>query len=250
MHDQMRQQEAAGRDEGGQASEAAGKRSLVQRRYAGGERRAAASGTDTDARGAIDSAGDVDGREDDKDGGKEGGKEGGKDETPTVTGVALGTGYAEKTDTKYGLVTPIIIRGTQLDKVMDSELVGASIDHTGSFASRPSAKSNNSGFMKADKIPDDHHSSGIADHLKYFDNHGGDGSYSRLQMDLYKIPSVSGETIKAIPSSGYRIKRSVKKVGEKVVGTVTKTPEACTIDSYTTTEGLGPSATADVTIRG
>ncbi|MDP2105228.1 MAG: hypothetical protein Q8J76_04465, partial [Desulfobulbaceae bacterium] len=128
----------------------------------------------------------------------------------SATGVSLGASGAINDGTLYGLRTPIIVRGTELGDVLDSELVGASIDHTGSMTSRPSARSNNSGFMAADNIPDDRHTSGISDHLSYFDNHGGDGSYSRLQMDLYKIPSCNITTPWPISNSGYRIKREVK----------------------------------------
>lgn len=168
----------------------------------------------------------------------------------SATGVSLGASGPINDGTKYGLRTPIIVRGTELADVLDSELVGASIDHTGSMTSRPSARSNNSGFMPADNIPDDRHTSGISDHLSYFDSHGGDGSYARLQMDLYKIPSCNITTPWPIPNSGYRIKREVKAEGSKVVGIVTKTAEDVTIDGHTTTAGLTPIKQAKVTLRG
>ena len=167
----------------------------------------------------------------------------------SATGVSLGASASIKTATKYGLRTPIIVRGTNLADVLDSELVGTSIDHTGSMTSRPSANSNNSGFMAADNIPDDRHTSGIADHLSYFDDHGGDGSYARLQMDLYKIPSCDINDARPIPNSGYRIKREVKAEGSKVVGIVTKTAEAVTIGAHTSTAGLTAEKQAKVTLR-
>jgi hypothetical protein len=167
----------------------------------------------------------------------------------SATGVSLGESGPIKTATKYGLRTPIIVSGTELADVLDSELVGASIDHTGSMTKRPSAKSNNSGFMKADKIPDDRHTSSIANHLSYYDNHGGDGSYARLQMDLYKIPGCGINDPKPIPNSGYRIKREVKAEGTKVVGIVTKTAEAVTIGTHTSTAGLTAKKEAKVTLR-
>ncbi len=167
----------------------------------------------------------------------------------SATGVSLGASGPINDGTVYGLRTPIIVRGTELGNVLDSELVGASIDHTGSMAARPSARSSNSGFMAADSIPDDRHTSGISDHLSYFDNHGGDGSYSRLQMDLYKIPSCNIDTPWPIPNSGYRIKREVKAEGSKVVGIVTKTAEDVTIDAHATTAGLTSKKEAKVTLR-
>ena len=167
----------------------------------------------------------------------------------SATGVSLGASGPINDGSKYGLRTPIIVRGTDLGNVLDSELVGTSIDHTGSMATRPSAKSNNSGFMPADSIPDDQHTSGISDHLSYFDAHGGNGSYSRLQMDLYKVPNCNINTPAPIPNSGYRVKRTVQAEGTKVVGIVTKTAEDVTIDGYTTTAGLTPQKEAKVTLR-
>lgn len=167
----------------------------------------------------------------------------------SATGVSLGASGPINTGRKYGLRTPIIIRGTELADVLDSELVGASIDHTGSMAARPSARSNNSGFMPADNIPDDRHTSSIANHLSYYDNHGGDGSYSRLQMDLYKIPKCKINTPQSMSNSGYRIKRTVKREGAKVVGIVTKTAEAVTIGSHSSSKGLTAKKEAKVTLR-
>lgn len=169
--------------------------------------------------------------------------------TASATGVALGASGPINADGAYGLRTPIQVRGAELANVLDSELVGASIDHTGSMASRPSARSNNSGFMPADNVPDDQHTSGIADHLSYFDNHGGEGSYARLQMDLHKIPNCGADTPWPIENSGYRVKRTVKAEGSKVVGIVTKTAESVTIDGHTASAGLTPKKEAKVTLR-
>lgn len=169
--------------------------------------------------------------------------------TASATGVSLGASGPIDEARVYGLRTPINVRGTELAEVLDSELVGASIDHTGSMEARPSARSNNSGFMAADNIPDDRHTSSKRDHLSYFDDHGGDGSYSRLQMDLYKIPSCNINDPAPIPNSGYRIKREVKADGDKVVGIVTKTAEEVTIGNHTSTAGLTAKKEAKVTLR-
>jgi hypothetical protein len=114
---------------------------------------------------------------------------------------------------------------------------------------KPSAKSNNSGFMAADNIPDDRHTSSIKTTLKFFDDHGGDGSYSRLQMDLYKIPKCKIDTPLAIQNSGYRLTREVKAEGDKVVGIISKVAEKVTIDDYTATAGLTAKKEAKVTLR-
>jgi len=167
----------------------------------------------------------------------------------SASGVSLGASGPINDGTVYGLRTPINVRGTDLANVLDSELVGTSIDHTGSMAARPSAKSSNSGFMAADSIPDDRHTSSIADHLSYYDAHGGDGSYSRLQMDLYKVPNCNIDTPWPIPNSGYRVKRSVQAEGSKVVGVVTKTAEDVTVDGKSATAGLTPKKEAKVILR-
>ena len=167
----------------------------------------------------------------------------------SATGVSLGASGPINDGTVYGLRTPINVRGTELADVLDSESVGASIDHTGSMVARPSATSNNSGFMAADSIPDDRHTSGIADHLSFFDGHGGEGSYSRLQMDLFKIPKCNINTAQPMPNSGYRVKRTVKAEGTSVVGIITKTAEAVTVGSNSSTAGLTAKKEAKVTLR-
>lgn len=176
-------------------------------------------------------------------------KNDGKTTETSATGVSLGDSYSLDNDKKYGLVTPINVRGTNLADVLDSELVGTSIDHTGSMAKKPSAKSNNSGFMAADNIPDDRHTSSKSQALKYFDSHGGEGSYARLQMDLFKIPKKTKDQVFGMDNSGYRLKREVKKEGNKVLGIITKTAEAVTIGKYTSGAGLTAKKQAKVTLR-
>ncbi|MDO9254491.1 MAG: DUF4157 domain-containing protein [Bacteroidales bacterium] len=169
--------------------------------------------------------------------------------TATATGVSLGVAGSVNAGGAFGLITPITVRGTELADVQDSELVDTSSDHTGSMVSRPSSRSNNSGFMPADNIPDDHHTESISDFLNYYDNHGGDGGFSRLQMDLYKIPKCGINTPQSMPNSGYRIRKEVKLEGTSVVGIVTKTAEAVTIGSNSSTPGLTASRQAKVTLR-
>ena len=135
----------------------------------------------------------------------------------SATGVSLGVSGPINDGRKYGLRTPIIVRGTVLGDVLDSELVGTSINHTGSMASRPPTTGQNSGWMPADRIPPDNHTSSISDHLSYFDRHGGNGSYTNLQMDLYKIPACNITTPWPIPNSGYRIKRGPAEEPPKVL---------------------------------
>ncbi|GEM_PF-2279523 len=169
----------------------------------------------------------------------------------SATGVALGPSTAVNDGTRWGMITPIIVRGSNLSQVQDSESVSSSIDHTGCFSTRPSARSSNSGWMPADQIPPDNHTSGISDHLSYFDNNGGGTcSYSRLQLDLFKIPSCGINTPQPIPHSGYRLKREIKgEGGTRVRATITKTAEAVTVDGKSTTAGLTAKREETMIIR-
>jgi hypothetical protein len=169
--------------------------------------------------------------------------------TASATGVALGASSAFNDSTQHGLITPIIVRGTELADVQDSELVSASLDHHGSFSAIPSTVGNTSGFMAANNIPPDRHLGGNAWTLNTFDSHGGDGDLSFLQMDLFKIPKCNINTAQDMPNSGYRIKRTVKTEGTKVVGIVTKTAEAVSIGGHSSTPGLTAKKEAKVTLR-
>ncbi len=168
----------------------------------------------------------------------------------SATGVSLGPSTDFNDGHQYGLITPIKVRGKKLAKVEDSELVGTSMNHLGSMTHRPSARSTNSEFMPANNIPDDRHMSGIEDHLSFYDNHGGDGSYDRLQMDLFKIPKCGITTPQSMPNSGYRLKRHIFREGNNIVGQITKTAEAVSIDGFSSTAGLTPQRqTAKLVLR-
>lgn len=169
--------------------------------------------------------------------------------TASATGVSLGASTGFNDGTSHGLITPIIVRGSDLANVQDSEQVSPSVDHTGSFAGMPSVVSNTSGFMAADNIPPDRHLGGNAHALDRFDNHGGDGTWSFLQLDIFKIPSCGITTATAMPNSGYRIKREVKRDGASVKGIVTKSAEAVTVNGFTSTAGLTAEKKAEVTLR-
>ncbi len=167
----------------------------------------------------------------------------------SATGISLGASSAFNDGTDHGLITPIIVRGTNLADVLDSELVSPSVDHHGSFATIPSVVSGTSGFMPANSIPPDRHLANNAWTLSVFDGHGGDGDLSFLQMDLFTIPTCGINTPQDMPNSGYRIKRTVKQEGTKVVGIVEKTAEAVTIGSHSSTPGLTAKKEAKVTLR-
>lgn len=169
--------------------------------------------------------------------------------TPSATGVSLGTSYAINDGVEYGLGTPITIQGSELDKVLDSELVSISSNHTGSMTTKSPTTGINSGFMQADEVDVDEHTSSIQDHLYYYDNCGGNGSYENLQMDLFKIPSMGINSDQPMPNSGYKIKREIQQQGTDIVGIVTKTAEAVSIDSFSSSKGLTDSSQATVKLR-
>jgi hypothetical protein len=169
--------------------------------------------------------------------------------TASATGVALGASSAFNDGIDHGLITPITVRGTELADVQDSELVSSSVDHHGCFSPIPSTVSSTSGFMAANSIPPDRHLANNAWTLSAFDSHGGDGDLSFLQTDLFKIPKCGINTAQDMPNSGYRIKRTVKSEGTKVVGIVTKSAEAVSIGSHSSTPGLTAKKEAKVTLR-
>lgn len=139
--------------------------------------------------------------------------------------------------------------GTDADmaSVQDSEQVSSSLNHTGSYATVPSRRSNNSGYMAGYPVPDDRHSEAKADIIDVADNKGGDGSFEREQCDTWK-PNATG-TEAAIPASGYVIKRTLKKTGTQIKFTTEKSPRAVTVNGFTTTAGPSPTQSEEVTVR-
>jgi hypothetical protein len=170
--------------------------------------------------------------------------------TASATGVSLGASTALNDAGSFGLITPITVQGTDLSNVLDSELVSPSVDHTGCFSAVPNMISSTSSWMAADNIPPDNHTFPKRLALSTFDANGGNGSISFLQMDLYKIPTCGINSPVAMPNSGYRIKHELQgTVGGRVKAITTKTAEAVTIDTFTTTAGLTASKRAENIIR-
>lgn len=131
--------------------------------------------------------------------------------------------------------------------ILDSEQVSSSINHTGSYAALPSRRSNNSGYMPGYPIPADHHSEGKADIIDTADNHGGNGSFERLQLDTWKPTAAGAEA--AIPDSGYVIKRTIITNGKEIRYRTEKSPRACTVNGFTTTAGPSPAQSEEVQVR-
>lgn len=132
--------------------------------------------------------------------------------------------------------------------IQDSEQVGLSTNHTGSFVGMAALPSNQSGFMAGHPIPNDRHTTPKDLVLDRADNHGGDGSFEKDQLDIFK--AAGSTTSVVIPSSGYRIKRSVKTgPGTKVVLRTEKSAHACTVNGFTTTAGPSPTQAEEVVVR-
>jgi hypothetical protein len=138
----------------------------------------------------------------------------------------------------------------ELPFVQDSEVVSTSFDHIGSCTSIPPFTSSNSEFMPAFNIPNDRHTSGKARIIDIADNHGGSGSYSRNQLDIYNHARYGIFNPLAIPNSGYKITRSIiAGPGTRLRFRVDKTPQACTIGNYSTAAGPSPAQHDEVVVR-
>ena len=134
--------------------------------------------------------------------------------------------------------------------VQDSEQVGLSFNHTGSFTGLTPLPSNQSGFMPGHPIPNDRHAAPRSLIVDRSDNHGGSGSFEKQQLDIFKAPACGVTTPQAIPKSGYIIKRIITTgPGTKITFRTEKRAAACTVNGFSTS--AGPSATQgdDVVVR-
>jgi outer membrane lipoprotein SlyB len=141
--------------------------------------------------------------------------------------------------------------GTDADmaSVQDSEQVSTSFNHTGSYAAVPAGRSNNSGYMAGYPIPDDRHSEPKARIIDCADNHGGDGSMDRHQLDSFTAPACGITTPRAIPNSGYLIRRRIIVHGTQIRFRLEKSPAACTVNGVTSTAGPSPMQSEEVVVR-
>lgn len=154
-----------------------------------------------------------------------------------------------------GMEIAITVRytGSQADlaNVQDSEQVDTlSFAHTGSFSSIPPLRSGTSRFMPATKIPNDQHAASRKLVLDVADNHGGSGSVSKRQLDIYADPRHGVVAPMVIPNSGYLIRRSIiAGPGTRVSLLTEKEPTACTVGSFTTDAGPSPRQSDEVVVR-
>jgi hypothetical protein len=82
------------------------------------------------------------------------------------------------------------------------------------------------------------------------DNHGGDGSFNRHQLDIFTAPACGIPAPQAIPASGYLITRVITVgPGTQISFRVEKSPAACTVNGFSTTPGPSPTQGDDVIVR-
>jgi hypothetical protein len=159
------------------------------------------------------------------------------------------------TPAKVGMAIQITVQWSasnraELAFVQDSEVVSPSLDHTGSFAALPPIVGSTSGFMAALNIPNDLHRIGRAFVTDRADNHGGSGSISIRQLDIYNHARQGIFSPLVIPNSGYKVTQAViAGPGTRLVLTATKAPEACTIGEHSTTAGPSPTQSDSVVLR-
>jgi hypothetical protein len=135
-------------------------------------------------------------------------------------------------------------------RIQDSEQVGLSYNHTGSCASLPPLPSSQSGFMPGHPIPDDEHTWTRTAVLDRADNHGGNGSFEKQQLDIYTDAAAGVTTPVAIPNSGYIIKRIITSgPGTRVVFRTEKRAAAVTVNGYSSAAGPSGTQHDDVVAR-
>lgn len=154
--------------------------------------------------------------------------------------------------TKVGMAIDITLTSStgvdaDMATILDSEQVGTSINHTGSYAKEPSKRSNNSGYMPGYPIPADRHSTTRAEVIRVADTNGGAGSFEREQLDTWK-PDAAG-TAAAIPASGYFIRREIIVAGTGLRLRTEKGPRDVTVNGFTSTAGPSPLQSEEVEVR-
>lgn len=135
-------------------------------------------------------------------------------------------------------------------RIQDSESVGPSFNHTGSALAMPAGPSNTSGFMNGYPIPNDQHTSSIANILALADNHGGNGTWDYDQLDIYTDAAAGVNNAIAIPNSGYRVRRTITAgPGTLVRFRVDKWANAVAVNGFASAAGPSPAYHDVVTVR-
>ena len=140
-------------------------------------------------------------------------------------------------------------RDADMAGIQDSEQVGLSYNHTGSMSGVPPLPSSQSGFMAGHPIPDDQHAWSKRAIINLADNHGGSGGFEKKQLGIYKDAAAGVVAPRAIPESGYIIKRTITKTGTAISFRTEKRAAAPTVNGYTTTAGPSPTQAENVVVR-
>jgi hypothetical protein len=175
--------------------------------------------------------------------------------TPTPVAVRNGPAHAPIDEpARAGMSIAITVTSSSgvdadMARIQDSEQVAMSSNHTGCWAGVPPMASNNSGFMAGYPIPDDQHAWGKAQIIDRADNHGGNGSFEKQQLDIYTDAAAGVTAPTAIPASGYIIKRITTVNGTGITLRTEKRPAAVTVKGFSTTAGPSPTQAEDVVVR-
>jgi len=175
---------------------------------------------------------------------------------PTPVAVRNGPSHAPiDTPATVGMAIAITITSStgvdsDMSTIQDAEKVGLSYNHTGSFAGLAPLPSNQSGWMAGHPIPDDRHTAPRSLIVDRADNHGGNGSFEKQQLDLFTASACGVTTPQAIPKSGYIIKRIITTgPGTKITFRTEKRPAACSVGGFSTAAGPSGSQADDVVVR-
>jgi hypothetical protein len=175
--------------------------------------------------------------------------------TPCVFPVGVLNGprhEALNTDTHAGMVIAITVlpstgRPSDIQAVLASEQVSQSFDHTGSLADVGPISPTTSGLAPVHSFDADTHALQKEFVLDRAVNHGGNGSLSLHQLDVFVHPFCGVTAPSVIPESGHRIDMIITRgAGGSVSLTVRKSAEACTVNGFTSQ--AGPSLTHSETV--
>jgi len=140
-------------------------------------------------------------------------------------------------------------RDADMAAIQDSEQVGLSYNHTGSMVGVAPLPSSQSGFMAGHPIPDDQHAWSKAAITDRADNHGGNGSFEKKQLDVYTDAASGVNSPTAIPASGYIIKRDITTTGTSITFRTEKRAAPVAVNGHATSAGPSPTQAEDVVVR-
>ncbi len=175
--------------------------------------------------------------------------------TPCVfpVGVFNGPGHQPlDDDTHAGMVIDTTVlpstgRPADIQGVLASEQVSQSFDHTGSLAGVPPTVAATTGFLPALSFNADTHGLRKEFVIDRAINHGGNGSFSVHQLDIFTHPFCGVTAPRVIPESGHKIDMIITRgAGGSVELTVRKSAEDCTVNGFTSR--AGPSFTHSDTV--